>query len=134
MKKIATIFILCCMFASMFSICAFAQDSYGVMPCYDNISDATIEISFNGNTGKVTGIARKMTGATSLEGVLDVYEENNGQWVLVGSWSNSTTRRALSVTGEFDAVSNRTYKAIFTVVAYGTTTETVTVEAYKLCN
>ena len=122
------------MFASMFSICAFAQDPYGVMPCYDNISYSEIEFNFNGNKGSVSGIATKMTGVTSLEGVLDVYEENNGQWVHVGSWSNSTTRRSLSVTGEFDAVSNRRYKAIFTVVAYGTTTETVTVEAYKLCN
>ncbi len=129
MKKFLTTLILCCLLISTFSFTAFAQnEDYGVMPCYDNISRATINIVFSGNTGTAKGTAIKLTGVGDIEGTIDVYQKINGQWVYMCSGSNSTTGRSLSVTVNFAAAANVEYKAVFTIVAYGTTTETIETE------
>ena len=133
MKKILTVFVLCCLLLGAFSISTFAQDNYGVMPCYDNVSDTTVDITFDGTAGNAKGTATKLTGVTSLEGTIELYEEIGGEWVSVGSWSNSTTRRTLTVSADFTATANRRYKAVFTITAYGATTETITTETIETC-
>lgn len=134
MKKFITTLILCCMLISTFSFTAFAQDDYGVMPCYDNVSRATVDISFSGTTGTAKGTAIKYSGVGNLEGTITVYKKVNGQWTYVCSNSNSTTGRSLTVSSSFTATANVEYKAVFTVVAYGTTTETISIDTTAINN
>ena len=132
MKKIITTLMLCCILISAFSLNVFAQDDdYGVMPCYDNVSRTSLSIIFDGTTGTAKGTATKVTGVDSLEGTIDVYQKVNGQWEYVCSGSNSTTGRSLVVTAVFTAVANAEYKAVFTIIAYGETTETIVTETTK---
>ena len=133
MKKILTVFVLCCLLLGAFSISAFAQDNYGVMPCYDNVSRILLDLTFDGTAGNVLGTATKVSGVTSLEGTIELYEEIGGEWVSAGSWSNDTTGRNLVVSADFTATANRRYKAVFTITAYGTTTETITTETIETC-
>ena len=118
MKKILTVFVLCCLLLGAFSISAFAQDNYGVMPCYDNVSRILLDLTFDGTAGNVLGTATKVSGVTSLEGTIELYEEIGGEWVSAGSWSNDTTGRNLVVSADFTATANRRYKAVFTITAY----------------
>ena len=133
--KILAVIMLCCVMATTFGITAFAQDDYGVMPCYDNVSTADVDITYSGTTGTVSGSATKVTGVTRLEGTLVLYKKNSsGGWDYVDTWTGSTTRRTLSITGNFTAPAGATFKAEFTVTAYGDTTETITIEYEKTNN
>lgn len=129
--RILTAVILCLVCVSAFSFSISAND-YGIMPCYDNVGDAELLFTF-GDVDQVEGLATRKTGVTSMEGTIDLYEDVDGEWVHIDTFSSSTTGRRLSVTGEFDGVSGTQYKAVFTITAYGTTTETIVVEQISTC-
>ena len=125
--RILSLIAACFICISAFSFSAYAND-YGVMPCYDNISAATINITFDEGVGTAKGTVTKVTGVTSMDGTMEVYKEVNGEWVFVDSATATTTGRRLSVTVNFDAEQGVNYKAVLTIVAYGATTETIVKE------
>lgn len=132
MKKFLSILLLCCMFISIFTISALAADNAdaGIMPLYDNVSNSTLNMTFDSGICYVAGTANKKTGTTSMEGTIEMYEKIDGKWVdMEITWTNSTKRNTLATGGDFEAVFGREYKAVFTIVAYSPiTTETIVME------
>ena len=91
-------------------------------------------MTFDGNEGIVTGVARKQATASKIEGTVYVYKLVGNDWIYVDEWYNSKTRGTLAVEGTFYCESGVTYKAVFVVTAYtGTTPETETVEDIRQC-
>ena len=141
--KILIAFAMCVLMLLMTSINVFAEvistedidfgnESGEIMPLWDNIAACRIDITYNNGAGNATGSVTKKTGVTLLEGTIDIYENDNGEWIYIGSWSNSTTRNTLAVSADFDAIQGSEYKAEFTINAYrGTTVETHTMETTK---
>ena len=129
-------FAVCFVCVFSFSMVSFASTgNEGILPCYENISTATIDIGYFDDYGLVTGAATRQNGTTQLLGVLNVYENTNGNWQLVASFSGDTTRRSLVVSGEFPATQGKTYKAVFTVSCVSPTlVETDVLECVKTFN
>lgn len=93
-----------------------------------------INMTFDGNTGDVLGIARKQTSASKIEGTVYVYKLVGDEWIYIDEWYDSKTRGTLAVGDTFPCESGVTYKAVFVVTAYvGTTSETETVEYIEIC-
>lgn len=136
LKKSLLAVVLCVVCLLSFSIVSFAATgNEGVMPCYQNLSSADLDIGYFDDYGLVTGTATKQTGTTKLLGVINVYVQTNGDWVEVASFSNETTRGSLAVSGEFPAQQGNTYKAVFTVTGVSSTlVETDVLECVKTYN
>ena len=134
-KFIGTIF--CCLILLSCTISAFASEIPGnseVIPRWESIEYATVNIGFSNGICNPTGTAYKQTSATSIEGTLTLYKEVNGVWVYVDEWYKSTTRSTLAISGEINAISGVRYKAVFNVVAYtGSSSETYSTEFIKRC-
>lgn len=94
-----------------------------------------VVMGFDGDVGTVSGVARKQTTASMIEGTLYVYMlVNDEDWVYIDEWYNSKTRGTLGVEGTFPCESGATYKAVFVVTAYTDgVPETETVERIKVC-
>lgn len=125
--KITSVAILCCILVATFATSAFAVGTGSIMPRYSNVTNPSVTI--DAANGQVTGVVTKNTGVTTVSGQLDLYVQTTSGWSLVNTWTGSTTRRTLSVTGSFTSVKGSTYKATFKITAVGSTTEVVTVEA-----
>lgn len=136
LKKSLLAVVLCVVCLLSFSIVSFAATgNEGVMPCYQNLSSASIDIGYFDDYGLVTCTATRQTGTTQLLGVVNVYELTNGEWEKIASFSNDTTRYSLAVTGEFPAVQGKTYQAVFTVTCVSSTlVETDVLECVKTYN
>ena len=134
--KFLLTFAVCFVCVFSFSMVSFASTgNEGIMPCYENISTAMIDIGYFDDYGLATGTATRQNGTTQLLGVLNVYESTNGDWQLVASFSGDTTRRSLAVSGEFPATQGKTYKAVFTVSCVSSTlVETDVLECVKTFN
>ena len=135
LKFLLTI-VVCFVCVFSFSIVSFAATgNEGIMPCYENLSMAGIDIGYFDDYGLVTGVATRQTGTIQLLGVIHVYESINGDWELVSSFSGDTTKRSLAVSGEFPAEQGKTYKAVFTVSCVSSTlVETDVLECVKTFN
>lgn len=94
-----------------------------------------VVMGFDGDVGTVSGVARKQTTASMIEGTLYVYMlVNDEDWVYIDEWYNSKTRGTLGVEGTFPCESGATYKVVFVVTAYTDgVPETETVERIKVC-
>lgn len=123
-----------CLFS--FSIISFASTGNDeIMPCYENLSMATVDIGYFDDYALVTGVATRQTGTTKLVGVVNVYGYTNGDWEFISSFAGETTRRSLAISGEFPAEQGVTYKAVFTVSAMSDTLiETDVLECVKTFN
>ncbi len=135
-KKLLTTALICVLCVLSLSVTAFAATGNdGVAPCYENISTATIDIGYFDGVGLVTASATRRIGTTKMAGVVNVYESVNGEWVFVASFANESTRASLVVSGEFEAVQGKTYKAVYTITAIdATTVETDVLECVKTYN
>ena len=98
---------------------AAVPENDGVMPCWENMSDISLSIGFDGDVGTATISALRVAGVTtSIEATLEVYKKSGSRWVFVDDTSGSSTR-ALFLDLEFDAVEGTQYKAVAYVTAYG---------------
>ena len=135
MKKIILKIIAMAMIGSMVVIPVSAQSSE-IMPLWDNVSTVDVDMTFSANSGNVSGCVTRQSGVVRMEGTITLYEYVGNQWVYVNEWYKSTTRMALTISGDFIAVSGRQYQAVMTVTAYrndGTLEETVTDEIIRTC-
>ena len=105
------------------------------MPRWNNVSDVNTSLDFYDNLGVATSSIGKGSTATSLTGVLTVYEYYASEWNNVYCTSKTTTRNTLFLSVEFDGISGREYKAELVVTAYNGTTviEEITDVKYASC-
>ena len=136
MKKVAVVF-LTLLLACSFTLPAFAAQKPGsdIEPQWEGIATMGLTLAFPNEVGSVAGVARKMTAAESISGVLTVYQQSGNDWIAIAEWSGSKRIGSLAIGGDFAVVQGATYKAVFTVTAYiNGTTETVSFEDIKPYN
>ena len=134
MKKVITLMLACMLLCSAIAIPSYAavKEETSVMPLWDNISIASVDISFSGTNGNATGNITKQDGVTFSEGTVFVYKKVGSEWVYVADAYNSTTRYTLAVSCDFPAQSGVEYKAVFSVTAYrGEDGESHVMETYR---
>ena len=118
MKKVTVVFL------TLILVCSFVLPSFAaykpepeIEPLWAGISSMNLTLSFPDGVGSVLGSARKKSTASSISGVLTVYQQNGSDWVSVAEWSGTKTIGTLGIGGDFSAISGKTYKAVFTVTA-----------------
>lgn len=133
-KTLVMILCMIWMFTLATSYC-YATSTPTIMPRWNNVSDVNTSLDFYGDLGVATSSVGKGSIATSLAGVLTVYEYYAGEWNYVYSTSKTTTRNTLGLTFEFEGISGREYKAELVVTAYNGTTvmEEITDVRYATC-
>lgn len=88
-------------------------------PMWDNISSLQIAVTFDGNTGRSTGIITGNVGTSLIRGRVLVYKQlSDGSWYYLGSVSDSAESNILIVPLEFDAVVGGYYKTILIATVY----------------
>lgn len=113
---------------------AFAALPETVQPRWTSIAIIELDIAFVGSDGNATGLARKQSTATNIEGILTVYKLVDGEWVFVDDTSGEKPVGTLALSVDFYAEEGVTYKAEFEVTAYtGNSPETETVEHIETC-
>lgn len=116
--RILTTLMLCFVLLSSFSVISFAAlPESDVQPLYENISNATLSIGFNGAQSEVVGTVTRKTGTTSMAGIITLYKYENNDWIMVGEWEKTTTRPSLGIVGTFTAEAGAEYKAVFQITA-----------------
>ena len=85
---------------------------------WTSISFMNVDIVFDGSASQASGMARRQSTASSIEGTVTVYKLVGDTWEFVADASKSTTRVSLGVSVDFEAESGYTYKAEFEVTAY----------------
>lgn len=134
-KKVSAFF-LSIMFIFVFTtLPCYAENSIEIMPRWNNVGSVETALNFYDNEGVASASVTKGNTATSLAGVLTVYEYYDGEWNNVYSTSKTTTRTTLFLSLEFDGISGREYKAELVVTAYNGTTiiEEITDVKYATC-
>ena len=112
-------------FLALILACSFALPTFAaqppiseIEPLWVGISSMSLTLSFPNGVGTATGTARKQPAATSIAGVLTIYQQDGVDWIYVTEWSGSKKIGSLGLGGDFAAVQGQTYKAVFTVTAY----------------
>ena len=133
-KTFAIIVSLICVLAFAASPCL-ADSADGIMPRWTGISSITSFLEFFGAEGEATLAATKNSDATSIEGIVTVYKNVEGQWIYVDSLTSITTRNTVFVSIVFEATSGVEYKMEVEVTAYNGTIviEEFTETKYKTC-
>lgn len=85
---------------------------------WTSISYMNVDIVFDGSASQASGMARRQSTASSIEGTVTVYKLVGDTWEFVADAYKSTTRVSLGVSVDFEAESGYTYKAEFEVTAY----------------
>lgn len=117
-----------------FSLYLLAFPANAVTPRWASILSVEVSMGFDGDEGTVSGIARKKSTATMIEGTVYLYELDGDEWVYIDEWHNSKSVGTLAVSGIFACESGNTYKAVFVVTAYtANTPESETVEYIEIC-
>ncbi len=134
-KKISVILLTALMlFSSAIPSFAALVNPPTVQPMWNNIASIDLNICFDGAESEVSGYITRKAGVSKIDGLINLYEQIDGYWEYVGDWFDSGSDISLNVTGTFSAVSGRTYRAIFTVIAYRNgVAERETVEFIKTC-
>lgn len=123
MKKLMSLILAVLMMSAMMipSFAAVITPGESISPNWNYMSTVTVEVSFLGTAGCATVDVSRIFGVTtSLEGVLTVYEDVDGEWVYVDSVSGSSTR-SLGLELYFTATSGTTYMAVADITAYSST-------------
>ena len=128
LKKVTVVF-LTLILACSFVVPTFAaqKPTPEVEPLWDGIATMSVALDFYDDIGTASGRVQKKSTASSISGVLTVYQQNGNDWIYITEWSGSKQIGTLLLGGDFTAVQGATYKAVFTVTAYvngGTETET----------
>ena len=135
-KTLAAILLILTMIcaSSLTTLAALPEDNT-VEPQWDSISNIAMDLIFSGTEGNATGLARKQSTATRIEGTLTVYKElSNGSWEMVDQVYGSKTVGTLGLGFYFEGEVGVQYKAVFEVTAYtGSTPESETFERYATC-
>lgn len=131
-KSLLTLFVL--LMSVMLIVPSNAASDDSVMPCWNNIGDIVVELSFSGTEGCATvDVSRIYSVTTSIAGTLTVYKQVGSQWVYVDTISG-VSAYSLGLELYFDATSGTTYKALAEVTAYSSTeAESVSFYDIKTC-
>ena len=134
-KKALALFLSMMVILSFATLPCYAENSIEIMPRWNNVGNVETALNFYDNEGVASARVTKGNIATSLAGVLTVYEYYDGEWNDVYSTSKTTTRNTLALTFEFEGISGREYKAELVVTAYNGTTvmEEITDVKYATC-
>ena len=128
LKKVSVVF-LTLILACMLAVPTFAaqKPEPEVEPLWDGIAIMDLTLVFNDGIGTVDASVRKKSTASSISGILTVYQQNGNDWISIAEWSGTKQNGLLILGDDFIAIQGATYKAVFTVTAYvngGTETET----------
>ncbi len=85
---------------------------------WTSISSMSVDMVLDGSASEASGVARRQSTASSIEGTVTVYKLVGDTWEFVADAYKSTTRVTLAVSVDFEAESGYTYKAEFEVTAY----------------
>ncbi len=113
---------------SLATVSSFAQEDYGIAPCYDNVdncicdfniygaNDAQVYVRYIGNSSNLSQV--RMTVKIQKKVLLlfwDTIEigEPNNEWIATSSNVNDSFNRTFSVS------ETGTYRAVFTVEFFG---------------
>lgn len=135
LKKTSVLFILWAILLALVPFSAYAASASDIMPLWDSVGDVTTSIDFYDNVGEVSASVTRGSAATSLAGVLTIYENQDGEWVYLDSTSKTTTRNTLAMSYDFYGISGYEYKMELIVTAYSGTTviEEITDTKYATC-
>ena len=105
------------------------------MPRWDSVGNISTSFDFYDNMGEVYVSVTRGSAATSLAGILTIYENQDGEWVYLDSTSKTTTRNTLAMSYDFYGISGYEYKMELIVTAYSGTTviEEITDTKYAIC-
>jgi len=105
-----------------------------VQPRWTSIANMTVNMSFVGSEGNVTGIARKQSTASLIVGTLYLYKWNGTRYEYMDEVSGSKTVGTLGLSIDFVCEEGVQYKGVLTVVAYTNNIgESETIEYYETC-
>lgn len=132
-KTVAVVLFMVCVLTAAFP--CYASNDNAMMPRWNNVSNVYTSLVFVGNIGEASASINRGNSVTSLEGILTIYEYDNGEWVYVESTTKSTTRATLNMLLEFEGASGAEYKMELLVTAYSGTTimEEITDTKYATC-
>ena len=118
-KRITALILAAVIMTALVAPISAALPEPGITPLWQNMSQANVQLNFDGTTGYASAGASRMPGSTtSLDGVLSVYELIGDSWVLIGG-DSKVTSTSMNLSFTFTAVPGVTYMAEFTVTAYG---------------
>ncbi|MBQ8836388.1 MAG: hypothetical protein IJ002_02640 [Clostridia bacterium] len=107
----------------------FAAVPETVQPRWTSIFSIELDMTFVEGDGNASGLARKQSTATNIEGTITVYKQVGNDWVFVGDSYAQKAVGTLCISVDFPAEEGATYKMVFEVTAYtGSAAETETVE------
>ena len=134
-KKVLAFFLSIMFIFAFATLPCYAENSIEIMSRWNNVGSVETALNFYDNEGVASASVTKGNIATSLAGVLTVYEYYDGEWNDVYSTSKTTTRNTLFLSLEFEGISGREYKAELVVTAYNGTTvmEEITDVKYATC-
>lgn len=135
LKRLVTLFFALLMIGLSIVTISAEETEPKVTPRWTSISNISLEMAFNDeNVGTASGIARKQSTASRIEGTIYVYELVDDEWVYIDEAYGSKSVGSLGVYVTFPCESGVTYKTVFTVTAYTNGVgETETVEYVKVC-
>ena len=132
MKRTTTIIVTLLLALAMMvpaTIGVFAALPEQVQPRWTSIAIIELDMTFDGTVGNATGVARKQSTATNIEGTVTVYKQVGSDWVFVADGYAQKAVGTLFISVDFYAEAGATYKMVFEVTAYtGSAGETETVE------
>ena len=114
LRLVSMIFVICCLFVSVS-----AAVVEPVTPLWDNTDMLYCNISFSGIRGTVMCDISAISGTTSIEGTLTLYEDN----VEIESWEIDVNTSYVTVIESFTGIKGSTYRLVLDaeVVANGIT-------------
>ena len=135
LKKTSALFLLIIILLTMIPSWGYTANDTNIMPRWDGVGSVTTSIDFYGNVGEVIASVGRGGAATSLSGVLTIYENQDGEWIYIDSTSKTTTRNTLAMSIEFYGTSGVEYKMELVVTAYSGTSviEEITDVKYARC-
>ena len=110
---------------SIIMICSLAIPAFAaqkedttVQPRWTSIAYMTVNMSFVGNQGNVSALARKQSTASHIVGTLYLYKWNGSFYEYMDEVSGSKTVGTLGLEINFVCEKGVQYKGVLTVVAY----------------
>ena len=135
LKAIITLSLVLVTICSL-TVPAFAapKEDTSIQPRWTSIATMDLCMSFVGNDGNVTGIARKQSTASNIVGTLYLYKWNGSYYEYMDEVSGSKSVGTLCLEINFDCEVGVQYLGILTVVAYTNNVgEEETIEYLETC-
>lgn len=96
-----------------------ASKQLTVTPRWVALQSLSTAFDFYDNIGEATAVALKSSNASGMNGVIVIYEYQDGEWVYFDSVTGSAVRNSMGMYIEFEGTSGVNYKMEFIVSVLG---------------